>query len=159
MVDSDGFHCCYARQNSLTSAAVTGKIMVNNGACQNNMVHITNQFIDPDRCTKGGITEILKIVLSLGITVVHFDAAGNLFANAFDHFFLRHQPMRAKRKNNAHIFIFNAILVQFIDQNRHEIEAVSDTRRVVTDKGHGLAWLYDFINWFCTDRMINGIEN
>ncbi len=159
MVDSDGFHRCHTRQNSLATAAITGKIMVNDRACQNNMVHVTNQFVDPDRCPERGVTEIFKVVLSLGITVIHFDAAGDFFTNAFDHFFMCHQPMRAKRKNNAHIFIFNAILVQFIDQNRHEIEAVSDTCRVVTDKGHCLAWLYDFINWFRTDRMINGIEN
>ncbi|MPM53638.1 hypothetical protein SDC9_100407 [bioreactor metagenome] len=133
--------------------------MVYNRSGQNNVVNITNKLIDPDRGTKRCITEILEIILSLGITVEHFDAACNFFTNAFDHFFVRHQPVRAQRKNNAHIFIFNAELVQFINQNRHEIEAVSDTRRVVTDKGHCLAWLYNFINWLRTDRMINGIKN
>ena len=72
VVDTYGFHSCNPRQNGFPSAAVTTEIMMYDRSSHNNVIDMTDMLIEPDRRTAGGITEILKILTDLGITVIHF---------------------------------------------------------------------------------------
>ena len=46
--------------------------MMYDRSSHNNVIYMTDMLIEPDRRTAGGITEILKILTDLGITVIHF---------------------------------------------------------------------------------------
>ena len=48
MVDANGFHCRAPGQNRLASAAVAGKIVMYDGAREDDVVDIAKMFVDPD---------------------------------------------------------------------------------------------------------------
>ena len=55
-----------------THRNMTHEIMMYDRSSHNNVIYMTDMLIEPDRRTAGGITEILKILTDLGITVIHF---------------------------------------------------------------------------------------
>ena len=139
VVNADRFHGSAARENSLATAAVTAKVMMNDRARQNDMVDVAEVLIDPNRCSARSRTEVLEVFLLIAEAVVHLQTRSNILAHSFDHFFFGHRAVRAEREDNVHIFVFDAELIHLVDENRHKVEAVCDACRVIADEGNLLA--------------------
>lgn len=72
---------------------------------------------------------------------------------------MRHVAVRAEREDDVHILIFDTELVEFVNENRHEVVTVGNARRVVADESHRVARLDDLVDGFATDRVVNGIKH
>ena len=159
VVDANRFHGCAVRKNGFTAAAVPAEIVMNDCAGQNDVVDVTKVLIDPDRRSAGSRAEVLKVFLFIAETVVHLEARSDIFAYGFDHFLIGHRTMSAERKDDMHIFVLDAELVHLIDKNRHEVEAVGDTRRVIADEGNLLTRLDDLVDRRASDRVVDRLKN
>lgn len=72
MVLHDAFVCCYARHNSLASAAEAGKGMQCYGTGQNNSVGIGNIFADGNIIAEGGLAKQYHILALAGVMLNDF---------------------------------------------------------------------------------------
>ena len=132
---------------------------MDNSACQNNVVNITQELIDPNRRTTARIAKVLEIVRIGGDTVIHLDAGGDFFSNLLNHFFMRHHTVRSQRKNDPHIFIGHTQTIHFIDKHRHEVVTVGNTCRVIANKSNRITRLNNFRQSRRANRMIDRIQN
>ena len=87
MVLAYRFHSSNTGQHSLASAAKAAEEMINNGTSQNNQVSIANMLIEPYRSAMLCFAEILKVVLHMTVTVIHFQTFGNILAAAKQHIY------------------------------------------------------------------------
>ncbi len=146
-------------ENSLTAAAVSAEVMVNDRTCQDNVVDVAEMLIDPNRSSAGSRTEVLKVFLLVAETVVHLQTRSNVLANCLNHFFLCHRTMCTQGEDDVHIFIFDAELIHLIDEDRHEIKAVCDAGRIVADESNFLARFNDFVDGRTSNRVVDRLEN
>ena len=71
--------------------------------------------------------EILKVVLHMTVTVIHFQTFGNILTNLLHHFIVGHAAMCTQSKDNMHILILNAQFIHFVNQNGHKGMRVGNT--------------------------------
>ena len=123
------------------------------------MIDVAQMLIDPHRRAAARRAEVFEVFVFGGRAVVHLQARRNLFSHRFNHFFMRHVAVRAQREDDVHILIFDTELVEFVNENRHEVVTVGNARRVVADESHRVARLDDLVDGFATDRVVNGIKH
>ena len=123
------------------------------------MIDITQEFINPYRCSETRFTEVFKIILVGRNAVVHLQATGYLSTYLLHHFSIGHRAVGTEREDNAHIFIGHTQAIHFIDQNRHKNIAVGHTRGVIANKCYGISGFDNFRQSGRSDRIFNGLQH
>ena len=159
VIDAYRFHRGAPGENGLSAAAVTGEVVVHDGAGEDHVIDVADVFVKPHRGAARGGAEVLEVFLLGAGAVVHLEARGNVLAHGFDHFFVRHVAVGAERKDDVHVFVFDTQLIQFVDQNRHEVKAVGNAGGVVADKGDGIPGLDDFVDGLTADRVVDRVKD
>ena len=159
VVHAHGFHRGAPGENCLAAAAVAREVVVHDGARHDDVVYVADMFVDPHGRAAARGAEVFKVFLLGAGAVVHLKARGDVFPDGFHHFFVGHVAVGAQREEDVHVFVFDAQLIHFVNEHRHEVKAVGDAGGIVADEGHGVAGLHDFIDGLTADRMVDGVQN
>ena len=153
MVLHDAFVCCYARHNSLASAAEAGKGMQRYGTGQNNSVGIGNIFADSNIIAEGGLAKQYHVLALAGVMLNNFQTAHHILAANGDILFMRMTAVGTGSNNNSDVLVLYAHTVQLGHNNRQKFGRAAQTGDIADDNGYSFACMHNFAQRLGTDRV------
>ena len=153
MVLHDAFVCCYARHNSLASAAEACKRMQCYGTGQNNSVGVGNIFADGNIVTEGGFAQQHHILALAGVMLNNFQTAHHILAANGDILLMRMTAVSAGSNNNSDILVLYAHTVQLGHNDRQKFGRAAQTGNIADDNGYSFACMHNFAQRLGTDRV------
>ena len=153
MVLHNAFVCCYARHNSLASAAEACKGVQCYGTGQNNSVGIGNIFADSNIVTEGGLAKQYHILALAGVMLNNFQTAHHILAANGDILFMCMTAMSTGSNNNSDVLVLYAHTVQLGHNDRQKFGRAAQTGDIADNDGHSFACMHNFAQRLGANRV------
>ena len=146
-------------QDGFASAAKTGHGMEGYGAGQDDFIGLDDVRVEIDVIAMRRRPDFGQLRRIAAVVADDFDALDHVFAADDDVFFRRMGPVRPLGRDDGNLFVPDAGLVQFIDDDRQHLCRMDQTGNVTDDDSYRIAGLDDVFERCAADRVAQSLSN